>query len=264
MDHFLKTAIEAAKEAGNIQLKRRDNIGEIKYKGDINIVTEIDILCEQKIIEIIKDHYPEHSILSEERGEILTKSDFKWIIDPIDGTTNYAHGFPCYCSSVALEFKGDVIVGVVYQPVLDELFTVQKGKGAFLNGNRIRVSKTMTLKKSLLATGFAYDVHKSEINNIDHFTNFIKQSQAVRRPGSAALDLCYVAAGRFEGFWELKLHPWDVAAGVLLVQEGGGMVTGIAGGNYSIYSSNILASNGLIHLDMVNVLTVKSSKIKIQ
>lgn len=254
MDKFLKTAIEAAKEAGKIQLERRGNMGKICYKGDINIVTEVDLLCEKKIVKIIKDNYPEHSILTEEKGETLTGSDYKWIIDPIDGTTNYAHDFPCYCSSIALELKGEIVLCAVYQPVLDELFFAQKGKGAFLNRHKIHVSKTKTLLESLLATGFAYDVHESEIDNMDHFTDFIKKAQSIRRPGSAVLDLCYVALGRFDGFWELKLQPWDVAAGILLIEEAGGKVTGISGEKYSIYSKNILASNGFIHQDMINVL----------
>ena len=258
MDQLLETAIKAAKEAGKIQLERRGHIGKIDYKGDINLVTEVDLLCEKKIIEVIKNNYPDHSILTEETGEALTGSEYKWIIDPIDGTTNYVHDFPFFCSSVAVEIKGDLLVGAVYQPVLNELFTVQKGKGAFLNGNRIYVSKNNSLRSSLLATGFAYDVHKSETDNINHFTNFLKQAQAIRRPGSAALDLCYVAAGRFDGFWELKLYPWDVAAGILLVQEAGGKVTGMAGEKYSIYSKNILASNGLIHQDMIDVLSVST------
>ena len=257
MDQFLKIAVEAAKEAGKIQLKHRNHVGKIYYKGDINLVTEVDLLCEKKIIEIITNNYPEHSILAEEKGEALTGSDYKWIIDPIDGTVNYAHDFPCYCVSIALEYKKDVLIGVVYQPVLNELFTTQKGKGAFLNGNKISVSKSNRLKDSLLTTGFAYDVHDSEIDNIDHFTNFIKRAQAIRRPGSAAMDLCYVAMGRFDGFWELKLHPWDVAAGVLLVQEAGGKVSGIGGEDYSIYSKNISASNGLIHQEMANILNIK-------
>ncbi len=257
MDPFLKIAVEAAKEAGKIQLKHRNNIGKTYYKGDINLVTEVDLLCEKKILEIIKNNYPEHSILAEEKGEALTGSDYKWIIDPIDGTINYAHDFPCYCASIALEFKKDLVIGVVYQPVLNELFTTQKGKGAFLNGNKISVSKSNRVKDSLLATGFAYDVHDSEIDNIDHFTNFIKRAQGIRRPGSAAMDLCYVAMGRFDGFWELKLHPWDVAAGVLLVQEAGGKINGIGGEDYSIYSKNIFASNGLIHQEMANILNLK-------
>ena len=254
MDHFLKTAVIAAKQAGQIMLKRRGYPGKIDYKGRINLVTEVDLLCEKKIIEVIKNNYPDHSILAEERGEIATDSDYKWIIDPIDGTTNFAHDFPFYCSSIALEIKGTIQIGVVYVPVLDELFAVQKGNGAFLNDKKIQVSKCNMLKTSMLATGFAYDVHETDMDNVNHFKNFLKQARAVRRPGSAAIDLCYVAVGRFDGFWELNLHPWDVAAGVLLIQEAGGKVTGMAGENYSIYSNNILASNRGIHRDMVNVL----------
>lgn len=254
MDHFLEIAIEASKEAGQIMLERRGHPGKIDYKGRINLVTEVDLLCEKKIIEIIKDNFPDHSILAEEGGGTTTNSDYKWIIDPIDGTTNFAHDFPLYCSSIALEIKGEVLIGVVYVPVLDELFTAQKEKGAFLNNKKIQVSKSNTLRESMLATGFAYDVHETDMDNVIHFKNFLKQARAVRRPGSAAIDLCYVAAGRFDGFWEFNLYPWDVAAGVLLIQEAGGKVTGVAGKSYSIYSNNILASNGLVHRDMVNIL----------
>ena len=256
MDHFLKTAIKAAKEAGQIMLKRRGHPGKIDYKGRINLVTEVDLLCEKKIIECIKNDYPDHSILAEESGESATDSDYKWIIDPIDGTTNFAHDFPFYCSSIALEIKGNLQIGVVYLPVLDELFTAQRGKGAFLNDKKIQVSKVDNLKTSMLATGFAYDVHETDMDNVNHFKNFLKQARAVRRPGSAAIDLCYVAAGRFDGFWELNLHPWDVAAGVLLIEEAGGKVTSMAGEHYSIYSNNILASNRGIHGDMVSILSL--------
>lgn len=254
MDHFLETAIEASKEAGQIMLERRGHPGKIDYKGRINLVTEVDLMCEKKIIEVIKDNYPDHSILAEERGEIATNSVFKWIIDPIDGTTNFAHDFPFYCSSIALEIKGDIQIGVVYVPVLDELFTAQKEKGAFLNNKKIQVSKANTLRESMLATGFAYDVHETDMDNVSHFKNFLKQARAIRRPGSAAIDLCYVAVGRFDGFWEFNLYPWDVAAGALLIKEAGGRVTNMAGENYSIYSDNILVSNGLVHRDMVNIL----------
>ena len=257
MDNFLKTAIEAAQEAGKIQLERRGHPGKIDYKRRINLVTDVDLLCEKRIIEVIKDNYPDHSVLAEERGETVTDSDYKWIIDPIDGTTNFAHDFPFYCTSIALEINGDIKMGVVYLPVLDELFTAQKGKGAFLNNKKIHVSKTGSLRVSMLATGFAYDVHETDMDNVNHFANFLKQARAIRRPGSAAIDLCYVAIGRFDGFWELNLQPWDVAAGVLLIKEAGGKVTSMAGENYSVYSNNILASNGLIHKDMVKILNCK-------
>lgn len=235
-------------------LQRRGQPGKIDYKGKINLVTEVDLLCENKIIEIIKDSFPDHSILAEEGGGTTTNSDHKWIIDPVDGTTNFAHDFPMYCTSIALEVKGEVVVGVVYVPVLDELFSACKGEGAFLNGKKIHVSKSNVLQESMLATGFAYDVHETEVDNVTHFKNFLKKTRAVRRPGSAAIDLCYVAVGRFDGFWEFSLHPWDVAAGVLLIEEAGGKVANMAGEKYSIYSDNILASNGLIHQDMIDVL----------
>lgn len=248
-------AIASARAAGKIQRERSGSVGEIRYKGQIDPVTEIDLLCEEEIIRRIKETFPGHDILAEESGESVTSgSKNKWIIDPLDGTVNYAHGYPCYCVSIALEHEGDVVLGVIYNHVLDELFAAEKGKGATLNGKPISVSPITNLRKSLLVTGFAYDVGHSDNDNLDHFGNFIKQCQAVRRPGSAALDLVYTAMGRFEGFWELKLNSWDVAAGFLIMQEAGGQVTKLDGNPLSVYDREILASNGLVHDEMVEIL----------
>jgi myo-inositol-1(or 4)-monophosphatase len=251
---FKKIAIQAALNAGEILNKNRGRVKKVDYKGKINIVTEIDLISERAILKLIKKNFPDHSILTEESKEQKTDSDYKWIIDPLDGTTNYAHDFPSYCISIALEEEGEVILGVVYNPLLEELFTVEAGKGAFLNKRRIHVSSTRDLSKSFLATGFPYDIRESEITNLDHFANFAVRSLAVRRAGSAALDLCYLAMGKFDGFWELKLSPWDTAAATLLVKEAGGKVTNFEGEKYSIYSKHLLATNGRIHQQMIKVL----------
>jgi myo-inositol-1(or 4)-monophosphatase len=197
---------------------------------------------------------PDASFLTEEGSAADNGAPYKWVIDPLDGTTNYAHTFPIWCVSIALEWHGDIVLGCVYDPNRDELFTAVKGKPARLNGKLIRVSERRRLDQSLLATGFPYDIQTSSINNLYHFVSFAKIARAVRRAGSAALDLCYLATGRFDGFWELKLHPWDMAAGTLIVEQAGGRVTDFRGKRFSIYSETILASNGAIHNQMRRVL----------
>lgn len=259
MKEFIDIAVRAANESGRIQRDRSKQIGEVRLKGEINLVTEVDILCEKTIKEIILKKFPNHDFLGEEGGETVGgESAYKWIVDPLDGTTNYAHGFPVYCTSIALEINGEVMIGVVYDPTRDELFTAERGKGAFLNGERISVTRRDKLVECLLATGFAYDIRDSKVDNIDHFTRFIKKCRAVRRPGAAALDLCYVAAGRLDGFWEMQLKPWDTAAAYLLVREAGGKITLFGGGAYSIYDPEIVASNGSVHDRMIEVLMIKS------
>jgi len=251
---FKKTAIDAAKSAG-LLLKR--NIGRrhtIEFKGVIDVVTEMDIKAEDMIMKTIKARFPEHGILTEESFEQKSGSGYRWIIDPLDGTTNYSHGFPIFCVSIALEREGEIILGVVFNPMLNELFTAEKGNGAYLNSKRIRVSGISELTKSLLATGFPYDVRTSPDNNISHFANLAVRAQAIRRAGSAALDMCYVACGRFDGFWELKLKPWDTAAAMLIIKEAGGIVTDFNGSAFSLYSGETLASNGLVHDEMIEVL----------
>jgi myo-inositol-1(or 4)-monophosphatase len=252
---MLEIAIQAAREAGRIQKTYLGKISHINTKsGDSDLVTEVDKRCEERIIEIIRQHYPTHSILAEESGAHNTPSEYKWIIDPLDGTTNYAHAFPFFGVSIGLERRGELMLGVVYNPNLDELFTAQKGIGAFLNHKPIKVSQISSLAKSLLITGFPYNLKDNPHNCVGHFNNFLVSAQAVRRLGSASLDLCYLACGRFDGFWEVSLNPWDAAAGVLLIREAGGRVTDFLGNEYDIYKGPILASNGKIHEAMIELL----------
>lgn len=261
---MLNIAIEAAKEAGKFLKFNLGKVRDIQRKAgqERNLVTEIDRQSEELIIGIIKRRFPHHSFLAEETehrlaqsaGPLEKNSEYRWIIDPLDGTTNYTHHFPCFAVSIALEKKGEIVLGVVYDPNFDELFVAEKGRGAFMNGKRLSVSKTETLIHSLLVTGFPYNIKDNPDHAIEHFVNFLKEAQAIRRMGSATIDLAYVAAGRFDGFWEVSLNPWDTAAGVLLVQEAGGMVTDFSGNPYSIYQKPILASNGVIHNEMIRVL----------
>ncbi len=254
MKDLLSVASEAALKAGRILKDNINGTREISYKGVINLVTEMDMRSERAVVETILASFPDHGIIAEEETMIRSKSGFTWIIDPLDGTTNYAHGYPCFSVSIALEQEGEIVLGVVYEPMRDELFTAQKGKGAFLNKKPIKVSNADTLIKSLLATGFPYDRTTSKRNNMDHFHDLLMVSQEVRRDGSAAIDLCFVACGRFDGFWELKLKPWDIAAGSIIVHEAGGMLSNFSGQKFSIHDDEILASNGKIHEQMIEVL----------
>ena len=259
MKDFRECAIEIAREAGIFLKNKLYSEHTIDYKGEINLVTEADKISEKMITSKITTLFPDHDILAEESTTIDRGSDFRWIIDPLDGTTNYAHGYPYFCVSIALERLNTMIVGIVYDPMLDEMFVAEKGKGAFVNEREIHVSNTREVIKSLLATGFPYDIREDSHNNLNYFNKMILQAQAIRRAGSAALDLAYVAAGRFDGFWELKLNPWDIAAGWLLVKEAGGIVTDMGGKNYFIESPSILASNGRIHAEMMAILESESS-----
>ncbi len=254
MSSFKQIAVSAAKEAGLILKKKLPRKRKIAYKGVVNLVTEMDLYAEKMITSFIKKHFPEHNILAEEKFNWQGDSPYRWIIDPLDGTTNYAHGFPIFCVSIALEKNKEVILGVIYDPMREELFIAEKGKGAKLNGQKIHVSAISKLSSSLLATGFPYDLRESSKNNFDHFRNFALRVHAVRRTGSAALDLCYVAAGRFDGFWEMKLGPWDFAAGSLIVKEAGGKVTDFTGQPLQLNSSHVLASNGKIHQEMISII----------
>lgn len=249
------TLINAATEAGKILKENFGGDYEIKSKDIIsNLVTEIDKLSENKIIEIIKKDFPDHYILSEEAGALKQDSDFKWLIDPIDGTVNYAHGIPLTCVSIALEKKGEIILGAVFNPLSDEFFFSEKGKGAFLNDKKISVSKENELERSLLVTGFPYNSSSYKPNPAETFKKFLMKDLPVRRLGSAALDLCWTACGRFEAFWEYNLNAWDVAAGYLILTEAGGKVTNFKGEDFSVYGKEILASNGLVHEQMKEVL----------
>jgi myo-inositol-1(or 4)-monophosphatase len=254
MNNFLDVACDAARKAGDLLRENISGIRQITYKGDINLVTEMDTRSERIIVGTLRTAFPDHGIVAEEETSISRDSGFQWIVDPLDGTTNYAHGYPCFSVSIGLEHEGRMIVGVVYDPMRDELFTAGKGGGAYLNGKRISVSAVDILIKSLLSTGFPYDRKESEKNNMGYFHDLLMASQEVRRDGSAALDLCSVAAGRFDGFWELKLKPWDVAAGSLIVQEAGGRVSDLCGGPARLDAGEIVASNGRIHQQMIDVL----------
>jgi len=258
---LLDFAIETARAAGRVLAERFGHVSlEVSHKGDIDLVTESDLAAERLIVERIRSYYPRHGILAEESGaathEGADRSAYKWIIDPLDGTTNYAHGYPCYCVSIALEHEGELKVGVIYDPTRDEMFAAERGAGATLNGRRIRVSETGDLNEALLCTGYPYDVRGRD-DFARHFINFIMHSQGVRRDGSAALDLAYVACGRFDGFWEEGLRPWDVAAGVVLIQEAGGHVSRYDGTPFDIYTPPIMASNGPIHEAMMRVLNLR-------
>jgi len=259
MKQFKECAIEIAREAGIFLKNKLNSVHTIDYKGEINLVTEVDKISEEMITSKINTLFPDHDILAEEFTDIDSGSDFRWIIDPLDGTTNYAHGYPFFCVSIALERLNTMIVGIVYDPMLNEMFVAEKGKGAFLNDREIHVSNTRGIIKSLLTTGFPYDIQKDSHNNLNYFNEMILKAQAIRRAGSAALDLAYVAAGRFDGFWELKLNPWDIAAGWLLVEEAGGIVTDMGGNDYYLESPSILASNGRVHKEMMAVLETASS-----
>ena len=254
---MLNFAMQTAREAGRVLAEKFGRALKVEKKGDIDLVTEADLAAERLIVERVRSHYPRHSVLAEEAGEVLAlggaDSAHKWIVDPLDGTTNYAHGYPVFCVSMALEHEGEVVIGVVYDPMRDEMFAAERGEGATLNGRTARVSETDELNRALLCTGFPYDVRTRE-RFARHFASFILHAQSVRRDGAAALDLAYVACGRFDGFWEEGLRPWDVAAGVLLVEEAGGQVTHYDGSPFRIYQPPIAASNGLLHEPMLEVL----------
>lgn len=253
---MLNFAIQTARDAGAILVDRLGRALQVSNKGDIDLVTEADVASEQLIIERIRSYYPRHSILAEESGDTVTvegESEWRWIVDPLDGTTNYAHGYPCFCVSIALERQGKLELGVIYDPTRDEIFAGERGQGATLNGRKIQVSQIEELNAAMLCTGFPYNVRERP-NFARDFTNFTMNAQAVRRDGSAALDLAYVACGRFDGFWEDGLNPWDVAAGVLLIEEASGTVTDYEGASLDIYTPRVLASNGLIHEAMRVVL----------
>lgn len=254
---MLNFAIETARDAGQILLEKFGRKINITKKGDINLVTEADLASEALIIERIKSYYPKHSILAEEAGNAVIiggENTWKWIIDPLDGTTNYAHGYPCFCVTLALEHEGEIVLGVTYDPTRNELFAAERGRGATLNNKPIRVSETEEMGNALIVTGFPYDF-KDRADFARHFEDMLLSTRGVRRDGSAAIDMAYVACGRFDGFWEEGLNPWDVAAGVLLIEEAGGQVSYYNGSKFSIYTPPIAASNGLIHDKMLNILS---------
>jgi myo-inositol-1(or 4)-monophosphatase len=257
---FLEVAVVAARTAGRFQRFRLESVLDVALKGDKDLVTEVDRESERLVVSHILGNFPEHNIIAEEGEYVQGSSPFRWIIDPLDGTTNFAHGFPWFCVSIGLESAGELVTGVIYNPMHDELFTATRGGGAFLNGSRLHVSCRSPLCNTLLGTGFPYDCASDPANNFGNFISFQKAARGIRRAGAAALDLAYVAAGRLDGFWELKLKPWDVAAGVLLVREAGGTVTTFDGSAYDIFNGRIVASNGLIHNEMTARLTTLSQE----
>ncbi|MFP4081745.1 MAG: inositol monophosphatase family protein [Candidatus Aminicenantes bacterium] len=254
MDKYLKEAEAAARKAGKMLKENLNAAAQIVYKGAVDLVTNFDNQSQKMIFDHLSSCFPDHGFMAEEGLDKARGKEFRWVFDPLDGTTNYAHGFPVFCISVAMERKNEVVLGLVYDPMREEMFSAVRGGGAFLNSRRIRVSGVHDLDKSLVATGFPYDLRESEVNNIDHFNHFLLRVQAIRRCGSAAMDLCYVACGRFDGFWELKLKPWDMAAGALMVKEAGGKISDFQDKEFSIHGSEILASNGLLHQQMIQVL----------
>lgn len=250
------TLLLAAEMAGRILMEKFESGVTVAYKGAIDLVTEADLAAEQAIIAIVRERHPDHDILAEEGDYGCRGSDHRWIVDPLDGTTNFAHGFPWFAVSIGLEVRREVVLGAVYNPHNRELFVAERSRGATLNDRPLKVSSTETMERALLATGFAYDHKLSPFNNYAHFEAFQRLAQAVRRAGVASLDLACVAAGRFDGFWELKLKPWDVAAGVLLVTEAGGLVSDYAGAPMPLDRGEILASNGHLHAAMQRVLAL--------
>jgi myo-inositol-1(or 4)-monophosphatase len=251
---YARVGEEVTRAAGRFLLENLNSGFRVSRKGEIDLVTEIDLAAEKMIVSRLREAFPDHGVLAEEEHSRNAEATCKWIVDPLDGTTNYAHGFPVFSVSMALEIAGVVEWGMVYNPNLEESFIATRDGGAFLNGAPIRVSTTGSLGASLLATGFPYDIRTSEVNNLDNFRAFALRAQGIRRAGSAALDLCYVAAGRFDGFWEYKLNPWDCAPGYLMVREAGGTVTNHRGGFGSIYEKECLATNGIVHESMLAVL----------
>ncbi len=253
---ILELAVRAARDAGRIQREQYEGDFEIHTKSAvIDLVTDVDRASEKLIIDAIQTERGVDAILAEEGGgSDDPDAEWRWVIDPLDGTVNYAHGYPRFCVSIGVERRGVATVGVVYDPLLDELFSAVRGRGAMLNDRALRVSEKAQFDQAMLATGFAYDVHRSLEDNLDHFTAFVKTVQAIRRDGSAALNLCYVAAGRFDGFWEIKLHPWDVAAGLLIVEEAGGRASDFSGRQSETNDREIVASNGPLHNAMLEIL----------
>lgn len=252
----LSFVLGLAQQVGHCIYRSAHKTKRIDYKGEIDLVTQFDRKSQDLIVKRLSREFPEYGILSEENLSRDVESPIKWIVDPLDGTTNFAHGLPIWAISIALEKKGEMLIGVVYDPSRGEMFYAIKGNGAFLNERKIHVSAVKQLDHSLLVTGFPYDIRSAKDNNLDHFNNFAVRAQAVRRLGSAALDLCYTACGRFDGYWELKLSPWDQAAGSLILKEAGGRISDFRGKPFSIYGDEVLGTNGLVHRQMMKVLNI--------
>lgn len=255
----LSVAREAALQAGNGLKPLLGRVVDVRKKGEIDLVTEADLQAEQTILQTIRLHFPRDGVLTEETGQHQALSERLWIIDPVDGTINLAHGLPFYAVCIGLQVEGRLVMGVVFNPVTNEVFEAVDGKGALLNGTAIRVSRVSTLVDSLVATGFPYSVHEESETVVQRFHQVLIRAQALRRLGSAALDLCYVAAGRFEAFWEQGLKPWDTAAATVIVKEAGGRLTDYDGNPFSPSLSTVVASNGLVHQAMLDALNAETS-----
>ena len=251
---FLATAVEIVLRAGDIQIAGRAAGFQISKKGVRDLVTEVDLECERMCRAAIAERFPDHDVLAEELGtggDVRAAARCRWVFDPLDGTTNYAHGLPIFCASLALQVDGRTEVGAVYDPSRRELFTAERGEGAYLNGQALAVTDTVEAIDALLVTGFPY-FYKQEL--VDLFAAFLQRARAVRRLGSAALDLCYVAAGRFDGFWEQHLKPWDMAAGALVVEEAGGRISGMDGSPFDLAAGHVVASNGRVHEAILTII----------
>jgi len=252
-ENLMHAAAEAARLGGARLKERLQSERQIEFKGAVDLVTDADRASEEVILSFLTSRYPDHRILAEEHGAVAGSGAFRWLIDPLDGTTNYAHRVPLFCVSIGVQDEQGLVAGAVYDPLLDELFEAARGLGARLNGRPLRVSTEARLDRALLASGFPYDTARQPELPLGLFNELVMESQGVRRLGSAALDLCYVAAGRFEGFVEVRLKPWDIAAGALLVQEAGGTVTGLLGEPLDLESGDVLSSNGPLHAPLLEV-----------
>lgn len=249
-----EVALRSAYRAGEILKSHFGHLTSVTKKGAIDLVTVADIEAEKAIVETVRARFPEHAILAEESGAIDGDENYRWIIDPLDGTTNFAHNLSFFAVSIAFALEDELMLGIVFNPIDGEMFIAIKGRGAQLNNQPIQVTARRSVRESLLVTGFPYEIDLHSPSLMNRFSNFLTAAQGVRRLGSAALDLCYVACGRFEGFWEENLNPWDTAAGVLLVEEAGGKVTDFRGARFHIDKKQILATNGQIHREMISLL----------
>ena len=251
---FLATAIEAVVRAGDLQMAKFGTGVRVEKKGAIDLVTEVDLEVERMFRAMIADRFPDHDVLAEEMGGGTSGARHRWVFDPLDGTTNFAHGVPIFCASLALEIDGAAVVAAVYDPNRKELFSAEAGIGSWLNGQRLKVSTNDSVLESMLVTGFPYNVHERTDEFVKVFAQVLKHARAIRRLGSAAIDICWVAAGRMDGFWEASLKAWDMRAAALILEEAGGKVTGMAGENWDPYAGHIVATNGLIHDEVLRLL----------
>jgi myo-inositol-1(or 4)-monophosphatase len=251
---FLSTAIEAVVRAGDLQMAKFGTGVRVEKKGAIDLVTEVDLEVERMFRAMIDERFPDHDVLAEEFGGGVKRASHRWVFDPLDGTTNFAHGVPIFCASLALEIDGQAVVAAVYDPNRRELFTAEAGVGSWMNGQRLKVSVTTTVLESILVTGFPYNIHQNTEEFVKVFAQVLKHARAVRRLGSAAVDICWVAAGRMDGFWEASLKAWDMRAGALILQEAGGKVTAMDGKEWDPYRGDILATNGQIHDEVLRIL----------